>query len=998
MHPVYELLERVFSDNKKPSGIFNEIRTYIETGDENALRLIKTNGPSWQYYEDWYKYESRFEKSFVLKEEMDEIETRLLDIFLENENWPYRIERFLKNEQDDENLFAPLFESLKRRGHTDSGIIASFFGKCVLKNASGNPNSGVRYYLSLTDKELIERIALFVNEDAALKNLTSVILEHAPERIDNLLEWLILQMPQRYSEKVKIRAHQFAPLTACTILRKTGDRYLERVFDLWNTIPALYHKYASGLYLNETGFDVFLEPLKETAKIVYETVLRRHEVGISCFLIEHFGHEYVGEILNRAKIFQPYCENFIHKEILETAWKKLGTNSRSIFETAFKYPHADHRMTVMSFLTSLGEPEFEDFIESQFRIELYGEPESSALFLKLLKPWKPERFTDDLWTLLSHKSKRVRDAAAGVVAGMNALDMDRLEKLLDSKKADSRDSAVTILGKLGTETTINLLENRLEKESNEDIRDKIFLLLEKSREERGITITLSDIRKQYERAKSKVDKFSPKWLDFEKLPPLFTGKNELLEPELVRYLLYRQSRCKEIRADIEAKPLYRMIDWNTCGEFGLFVLKSFLQSGEIDASDRWALTVGALFGDERIVPILVKQVQVWADSSRGKMSEYAVQALALQGNGAALMAVNTMIIRYRAKYKFIGATAAAAFETVAESRGITVDQLADDVVPWLGFEPGKAKKYSFDGKDFEFRIGTDFKLLIFDLQKNRKIASLPKSAPEEIVADFKEIRDSLKEIVKGQLLRMENLLVSQYRWESESWKSLYLHHPILRPFTVRLLWGIYDRNLLEKTFRGLEDGTLSDIEDNPIQIPNGVKIGIVHPLELNIDAKNDWISHFIDYEIAPPFPQLERSVVFPKESELELKTIESWKGTEINALTFKGRIDRLGWRRGPVEDAGYVSGYCKQFPESGVDAFLGTENFYISGSARDDTINLGSLCFVRGDSVKFGSYVYDAPDTVSGNDERIMKVKDVPPIVYSEVIANLHSIAGTPEI
>ena len=60
-------------------------------------------------------------------------------------------------------------------------------------------------------------------------------------------------------------------------------------------------------------------------------------------------------------------------------------------------------------------------------------------------------------------------------------------------------------------------------------------------------------------------------------------------------------------------------------------------ASKVDASDRWALAVAGLLGDDRIVLILSQQIREWADSSRGKMAEYAVEALALLGTDAALL-------------------------------------------------------------------------------------------------------------------------------------------------------------------------------------------------------------------------------------------------------------------------------------------------------------------------------------------------------------------------
>ena len=195
--------------------------------------------------------------------------------------------------------------------------------------------------------------------------------------------------------------------------------------------------------------------------------------------------------------------------------------------------------------------------------------------------------------------------------------------------------------------------------------------------------------------------------------------------------------------------------------------------------------MAGLLGDDRIVPILNQQIRQWADSSRGKMAEYAVEALALLGTDAALLTVDALAIRYRAKNKNVGRAAVEAFAAAAENLGITPDELGDRVVPWLGFEPGQKRIIDCGAKKVEARIGSDLKLQFIDLEKNKPVASLPKSAPKEVLAEFKELGATLREVVKAQTLRLENLMVRQQRWPVERWTELFTMHPVLLPMAVR---------------------------------------------------------------------------------------------------------------------------------------------------------------------------------------------------------------------
>jgi hypothetical protein len=278
------------------------------------------------------------------------------------------------------------------------------------------------------------------------------------------------------------------------------------------------------------------------------------------------------------------------------------------------------------------------------------------------------------------------------------------------------------------------------------------------------------------------------------------------------------------------------------------------------------------------------------------------------------------------------------------------------------------------------------------MEKCKPVKSLPKTAPKEVVQEFKDLSATLREIVKAQLLRLENLLVRQRRWPTAAWRELFLQHPLLLPFAARLVWGRYDDNgkLLE-TFRALEDRTLTTNEDEAFDLPAAGLVGMVHPLELTGEQRQAWQNHLADYEIEPPFSQLERKVVRCTEEQAGQRMHRDLHGTSVNAMTFKGRAERLGWYRGSVCDGGGITSYHKTFPSSGADVFLGVEGMYM-GIDMNESITLGEVCFVRHGTVKVGSYTYDEPS--NDDDPRLLALGQVPPIIFSEVMGDLQRIAG----
>jgi hypothetical protein len=681
-----------------------------------------------------------------------------------------------------------------------------------------------------------------------------------------------------------------------------------------------------------------------------------------------------------------------HKnEVLNQAVQKLGRGALPLLEACFATDQPEVQLNTLQIWSGIMADTDIPGIAAKLR-QLFGSKEAAyvARAVRFAGDLAPEAVEEFLWPLLSHKSRPVRDAAASTLARFGESRLNKAEELWAARKADTRIATVAWLKALGTDKAVALLGAHLEEEEDDNVRDAILLALEKL-QGAAKTADLSELRKRIKKTLEKTNKPPVSWLDLKKLPSCKLKDGSELSTDWLTYLLCRQSRVKEMRADIEAKPLYAQIDRKTSGELGLAVLQAFIGS-RTDTEDRWTMAFAALIGDDRLVPTFTHQIREWADDMRGKLAEYAVQALALMGTDSALLAVDAMAIRYRSKNKNIGKAATEAFAEAARARGLTVEELGDLVVPWLGFQPGHTRIVDTGKVKLEAQIGNDFKLVFRDLETKKRVAKLPDSAPAAVKAEFKEISAGLKEAVKSQLLRMETLMVRQFGWPAARWQELYLQHPLLLPFAQRLVWAAYDSSgKLAGTFRALEDHSLTDAADNAFTLAPDCLVGVVHPLELTPEARQSWLKHLADYDVVPPFAQLERSVVSVKPEQAKTKFGSEVAETKLNAITFKGRAERLGWTRGSVCDGGGIGYYMKTFPGAGVDVFVETEGMYVGIDMYSD-IDLGKVFFVKHASVQIGSYIYDEPS--DPNDPRLIGYGEVPAIAFSEAMGDLVKISG----
>lgn len=511
----------------------------------------------------------------------------------------------------------------------------------------------------------------------------------------------------------------------------------------------------------------------------------------------------------------------------------------------------------------------------------------------------------------------------------------------------------------------------------------------------------------------KLKKKAANWLNTEGGILTFKNSVETLDSDTIAFLFYRMSQTKEIGTDLEARPLLSLIDRETSAPFAKWLLDSYFQNGA-DAKLKWCLTLGAVLGGDAEIAFLQRNIVSFVDNNRGKMAEYVVKALALQGSQRALRAVDFFSRKY--KNKSIGKAALEAFDVAAEELGMTPYELADSVIPDFGFD-GLFKEFNANNEFYRAFIGNDFKLAFLD-EDNRLLKALPKGTSAVLKEEFKEIGKEIRDIVKSQSSRLEQYLVIQRRWSVDKWQGFFLTNPVMFVYAVRLIWGIFDeKNQLITVFRCQEDQTLTDEngdeidfeelknnhtpldgriyspENSALTIGNQssidnkkLSIGMVHPISLDAETIDFWKNDLLDNGIEAIFPQLNRSVIVLEKVEENLKMSDAFEGVEIGGYTFLSRMDKTGWVKGSIGDGGGILSYYKTFTEVGLVVIV-MQTGNLSVGYYDVNAEIGKVMFVKKGNIRFGNYAYDEPSKM--NDPRLVRFGDVPPIVYSEVMADM---------
>ena len=620
-----------------------------------------------------------------------------------------------------------------------------------------------------------------------------------------------------------------------------------------------------------------------------------------------------------------------------------------------------------------------------------------ALDVLLQHEW-PER-QQYMLSLLAHRSKQMRDALIGWLVKEGERVIEPLALSLAHTNADARLAAVQALRRIGGDQARALLTARLDGEKSlkvkQAILDVVGVAAVVASSEADAASPVEALSAEAEATLKRVAKPALPWFDAAQMPGLRWKDGGPVPQVVVNYLLYLQSRVKQSALDTRLQQALPLIDRSASGDLALALFNGWMGQGAA-STEAWCLPFVCALADERLVYPLRQSIDGWAKGTRGAIAAKAVAAMALIESDLALAEINDLA--ERVKHSQVKTAAQKALTDAANHRSITLDELADLIVPNLGLDEQGQRVFDYGPRQFTVRLQLDQTIQITD-NAGKSLTTLPKpgarddeSKAKAALAAWSLLKKHVPQVMKMQAQRLENTLISQRAWSVARWQALFLKHPVLRSFAITLVWGVVaaEPSGFQLVFRPLEDGSLTDAEDNAIELPAEGQIRMVHPVELDESVRSAWLQHLTDYEVTPPFPQLNRPVVRVNPEEREARWWETYKGYVMNGGALKGRFQKAGWERGSVQDGGAYYTLWKAFPAAGIQAVLETTGLGV-GYEQEFSTAIKRLAFAQADTIKRGSYIYDE---LREQDTRIIKLSDVPPIIFSEIAADVQTFAA----
>jgi hypothetical protein len=399
--------------------------------------------------------------------------------------------------------------------------------------------------------------------------------------------------------------------------------------------------------------------------------------------------------------------------------------------------------------------------------------------------------------------------------------------------------------------------------------------------------------------------------------------------------------------------------------------------------------IGRLGGDGCVLK-LTPLVREWPGESQHARAVFGLECLREVGSDTALMALNG--IAQKLKFKGLKQKAQEMMEGIAQSRGLTREQLADRIVPDCGLDERGSRVFDFGPRQFKFVLGPEMKPLVRDAGgKVRPDLPAPNKADDQgqaeaAVAEWKLLKKTLREVLKVQAERLEDAMITGRRWSPAEFNALLVKHPLMVNLVRQLVLAGYDgTGKVTQTFRVTEDQTLADHNDEETVLPAGGSIGVVHPAHLDDGIKSAWGQVLSDYEIIPPFAQLGRDICRPDPADLDSTEITRYRGPKIAGIVMYGMLERSHWLRDTPADGGGFVQHSKHFPSANLTAFIRYTG--LAMGYYEEKQELEAVYFVPG---------HVRPEWWGEHKDRL-KIKDVDTVVLSEVLRLANAIVSKAE-
>ncbi|MGF1581205.1 MAG: DUF4132 domain-containing protein [Gemmataceae bacterium] len=643
----------------------------------------------------------------------------------------------------------------------------------------------------------------------------------------------------------------------------------------------------------------------------------------------------------------------------------------------------------------------------------YNRADQRRLAFKILGyfPQLPPQFIPVLWPIALGQAKTERPLAQEALETVEGK-LDQIILTLKDSKPVVRAAAAEWLGHIGDASAIEPLKEAFRNETNEVTKGEIMWALENL--EADINEFL-DRDKLLDEAKAglkkkKADPSDLEYLPLKEMPRIhWEDTGEEVSPEILKWWLIQ---CIQFKSASCSPLMQRYLDLcrrHETEQLTRFVLTHWLveDTKSSASSGKGLLAIVSACGDLQCAKMCEQHIKKFGGQ---KMSQCRalMEALSWIDHPQAIQVLLGFANRFRTAS--LRKAASDHVHELAERQGWTLDELGDRTIPDGGFarpkdendEPiGDEAKLVLDYGERKFTVTLNDELQPTITNEDGKTLKNPPSpgknddeekakAAKKMYSDAKK---TVKEVVKRQTERFYEGLCTQRSWNFEDWQRYLAGHPIVGKICVRLVWAAFEVKKPKKKgaeptekllgcFRPLEDGSLTDENDEEVKFDEGATIRLAHTCTVSKKVAKTWSTHLEEYDVTPLFDQFGQDAFeLPKDKKKET-AINDFEGYMITTFQLRGKATKLGYIRGGAGDGGSFYEYTKPFPSLGVQAVVEFTGSYLP--EEDIPAALQSLSFEKYSEGGQAGYSYNEK----------LPLSKIPPVLLSECYNDMKQIAA----
>lgn len=526
---------------------------------------------------------------------------------------------------------------------------------------------------------------------------------------------------------------------------------------------------------------------------------------------------------------------------------------------------------------------------------------------------------------------------------------------LSDGQAETRALAARHLGRIEHAAAVPALERALWVERNDDTRGALLDALQALGQ--PIDHFLDREALAAEAARTLARGLPPEldWLDWPSLPRVRWADNgDALAGDITQALIVDAFAARDPEPGTQLRQISAQLETRDREAFGQWILTLWLagpQSATI--ASKGLLAIAAAFcGDQAASPVQ-SYLRAWHDH-RTAHCKVLVSMLAGIDQPAATQLL--LAIGRRFGSTTLQDEARQQIQRKATRRGWTPIELADRTLPSAGFDENGTLELSYGARAFVARLRPDLTITLADADgKLIEVLPEPRRGDDPILAIdaarvLAEAQAELSTLIAQQSDRLYEAMVNGREWTATEWRD-HLHcHPVLRHLVQRLVWielaegnadADADASPCRRAFRPQADGTLIDVDGEPVTLRPDARIVVGHDVLLPGEDALGWQRQLADEDLRPLFRQFGRAVptLLPDHD-----AITTFEGYLIKAFSLRSLAEKSGYARGPFHD-GRFDAYLKTSAALGL-----TCRIEFSGSRLPEenrVVALGSLRLVR---------------------------------------------------